>query len=173
MFNRKWYIRTGIILFLGLSLVDPGWACHRGGAMGFANKDPGMFSIDVTFSSFIPFSSTSGTSGCKNWDYTLLETQTYVAAQWDRLSEDAAKGAGLHLNAFSQLMGCSAEHKTVLKGLVHEHYATLFFQTEALDPEQSSQRFLLKLESILSQSPASSCLSHHFRNAIAHEPQIR
>ncbi|MBT3215355.1 MAG: hypothetical protein HN351_11970, partial [Deltaproteobacteria bacterium] len=36
------------------------WACHQGGPMGFANGDPGAFSLDITISPTYTGASTSG-----------------------------------------------------------------------------------------------------------------
>ncbi len=74
--------------------------------MGFASDDPGMFSVDLTFSPTFMAGSTSGTSGCKQWHYTQ-EQERFLETQWEQLAQEHAQGGGPHLVALSHLMGCS------------------------------------------------------------------
>ena len=53
-------------------------ACHRGGPMGFADNDPGAFSLDVSSSPTYIAASTVGTAGCKNWDYARQQQLHYI-----------------------------------------------------------------------------------------------
>ena len=64
----KWetvFFALTVTLFWSETLM----ACHRGGPMGFADNDPGAFSLDVSSSPTYIAASTLGTAGCKNWDY--------------------------------------------------------------------------------------------------------
>ena len=42
--------------------------------MGFADNDPGAFSLDVSSSPTYIAASTLGSAGCKNWDYARQQT---------------------------------------------------------------------------------------------------
>jgi hypothetical protein len=57
---------TTAVIFVG----GNAWACHKGGPMGFATNNPGAFSLDITISPTYTGASTSGTAGCKDWDYS-------------------------------------------------------------------------------------------------------
>ena len=56
-------------------------ACHKGGPMGFADNDPGAFSLDVSSSPTYIAASTLGTAGCKNWDYARQQRLHYIKDQ--------------------------------------------------------------------------------------------
>ena len=74
--------------------------------MGLASKDPGMLSVNVTFSPTFAGASTSGTSGCKKWKFSAQVRQEFVESQWAQLREASAQGRGAHLAVFSNVMGC-------------------------------------------------------------------
>ena len=74
--------------------------------MGLASKDPGMLSVNVTFSPTFAGASTSGTSGCKKWKFSAQVRQEFVESQWAQLREASAQGRGAHLAVFSDMMGC-------------------------------------------------------------------
>ncbi len=77
--------------------------------MGLASKDPGMLSVNVTFSPTFAGASTSGTSGCKKWKFSAQVRQEFVESQWAQLREASAQGRGAHLAVFSDVMGCETE----------------------------------------------------------------
>jgi hypothetical protein len=54
---------------------------------------------------------TSGTSGCKSDSIVKeqYEQEIYVAATFDGLTEDMARGEGGYLRSFATLMGCGDE----------------------------------------------------------------
>ena len=91
----------GILLWSEILL-----ACHRGGRMGFADNEPGAFSIDVSSSPTFIAASTVGAAGCKNWDYARQQQLHYIQDQWSVISEDASRGSGENLIALAQIMGC-------------------------------------------------------------------
>ena len=126
-------------------------ACHRGGPMGFADNDPGAFSLDVSSSPTYIAASTLGTAGCKNWDYARQQQLHYIQDQWSVISEDASRGSGENLTALAQIMGCNKSDQVDFGIMVHHHYSFLFHKT---DP---GINFLLKLEDLLSQNQSISC----------------
>ena len=136
----------GILLWSEILL-----ACHRGGPMGFADNDPGAFSLDISSSPTYTAASTVGMAGCKNWDYARQQQLHYIQDQWSVIVEDASRGSGEHLTALAQIMGCNKSDQVDFGIMVHNHYSSLFHKT---DPDI---RFLLKLEDLLSQNQSMSC----------------
>ena len=126
-------------------------ACHKGGPMGFADNDPGAFSIDVSSSPTFIAASTVGAAGCKNWDYARQQQLHYIQDQWSVISEDASRGSGENLTALAQIMGCNKSNQVDFGIMVHHHYSFLFYKTD------SNITFLLKLEDLLSQNQSISC----------------
>jgi hypothetical protein len=127
------------------------WACHKGGPMGFASNDPGAFSLDITISPTYTGASTSGTAGCKDWDYSMHQRNHYLETQWTFLSEEAAQGKGEHLTALAQIMGCGEERQSQFRVFLRYHYAVLFGKTKP------HSNFLRQFEILLSQNTAFSC----------------
>ncbi|HBR59913.1 MAG: hypothetical protein CL909_09500 [Deltaproteobacteria bacterium] len=142
------------ILLLTTAVIFGGgnaWACHKGGPMGFANSDPGAFSLDITLSPTYTGASTYGTAGCKDWDYSQHQRNHFLETQWVFLNEDAARGKGKHLTAFAQIMGCSKEQETQFAVLVRNNYSSLFRKTEARSD------LLTQFEILISANPELSC----------------
>ena len=136
-----------VILFWSETLM----ACHRGGPMGFADNDPGAFSLDVSSSPTYIAASTVGTAGCKNWDYARQQQLHYIQNQWSVIGEEASRGKGAHLTALAQIMGCNNGNQVDFRILVHQNYSSLFQKT---DPDFN---FLLKLEDLLSNNQSILC----------------
>ena len=136
----------GILLWSDILL-----ACHRGGPMGFADNDPGAFSLDISSSPTYTAASTVGMAGCKNWDYARQQQLHYIQDQWSVIVEDASRGSGEHLTALAQIMGCNKRDQVDFEIMVHHHYSFLFHKT---DP---GINFILKLEDLFSQNQSMSC----------------
>ena len=136
----------GILLWSEILL-----ACHRGGPMGFANNDPGAFSLDISSSTIYTVASTVGMAGCKNWDYARQQQLHYIQDQWSVIGEDASRGSGENLTALAQIMGCNKSDQVDFGIMVHHHYSFLFHKT---DP---GINFILKLEDLFSQNQSMSC----------------
>ena len=103
-----------LMLAIASSLSNPAtlYACHDGGPIGFASKKPGSFTVDTVSTATFAIASTSGTSGCRNWDLVQLlekEQSRFVLTNWSGIQEDAARGSGPHLKALAGLIGCGAE----------------------------------------------------------------
>ena len=147
-------MRCNTILLMATSTIlwsEAAFACHKGGPMGFANNDPGAFSLDVTLSPIYTGASLSGTAGCKKWDYGWHQRIQYLETQWTFIREEASQGEGEHLIALAQIMGCTAERQAQFVVLVRDNYSSLFNEKE------DRSIFLLKLETLLSQNPSLSC----------------
>ena len=154
-----------LIFFMGGSPLL--WACHQGGPMGFARHSPGGFSLDVSSSTIFPTASTSGTSGCKNWDFSLEQTNRYVAVEWESLSEEAAQGQGPHLVALSGLMECPTSQAPAFEKLIQQNYLTLFQPGNPSPRSPALPAFLPRLQALLVHSSltcASPLLADQFLN---------
>ena len=119
--------------------------------MGFANNDPGAFSLDVSSSPTYIAASTVGAAGCKNWDYASQQQLHYIQDQWSVISEDASRGSGENLTALAQIMGCNKGDQVDFGIMLHHHYSFLFHKTEP------GIKFLMKLEDLLYQNQSISC----------------
>ena len=149
-------MRCNTILLLATATIlwsEAALACHKGGPMGFANNDPGAFSQDITLSPTYTGASSSGTAGCKDWDYGRHQRIQYLETQWTFIREEASKGKGERLIALAQIMGCTAERQAQFAVLVRNNYSSLFNEKE------DRSVFLLKFETLLSQNPSLSCSS--------------
>jgi len=119
--------------------------------MGFADNDPGAFSLDVSSSPTYIAASTLGTAGCKNWDYARQQKLHYIKDQRSVIGEEASRGKGEHLSALAQIMGCNNNDHIYFGIMLHSHYSKLFEKTD------SNINFLLKLEKLLSKNESISC----------------
>ena len=135
------------ILILNL-LAHVVMACHRGGSMGIAEKDPGMFSVDITLSPTFAFASSSGTSGCKDWDYSAELRRDFVQTQWALIREESSRGTGIRLNAFSGMMGCFDEDQLEFKRMLRVSYKDLYHGFSALR-NQNAENFLEKVKELV------------------------
>ena len=102
------------------------FACHEGGAMGFASEDPVASTIDYSSGSNFIFASTFGTLGCENWDFVKNNRVQYLDMTWNKLSEEVAQGKGEHLVTLSQMYGCQGEYKQTFESLLYGNYPRLF-----------------------------------------------
>ena len=70
-------------LLLGFTfLATPAMGCHKGGSMGMASEDPLNSTLDYTSGSTMVSASTSGTSGCENWDFVQSNRAQYLELSW-------------------------------------------------------------------------------------------
>ena len=152
LISKKMTLHTLLIALPGILLwSEMLLACHRGGPMGFADNDPGAFSLDVSSSPTYIAASTVGTAGCKNWDYARQQQLRYIQNQWYVISEDASRGNGENLTALAQIIGCNRTEQVDFEIMLHQHYSFLFHKT---DPGID---FLLKLEGLLSHNQSLLC----------------
>ena len=125
-------------IFFGLLLVfsfqaSTVFACHEGGPMGFASEDPLASTTDYSSGSTFIFASTSGSLGCKNWDFVKNNRVQYLDIAWNKLSEEVAQGKGEHLVALSQMYGCQGEYKQTFESLLYGNYPRLFLDMESIE----------------------------------------
>lgn len=144
-----------VIILLSLN-VPITWACHQGGALGMASKNPFSSTIDYTFASTFVFASTSGTLGCENWDFVRINQEEYIGENWNYIAEDAAQGNGTYLAAFAQMMGCSGKSEIEFRSIIQTNYGSLFTQSYLSDYERPHQ-FLGKIEELLKKERSPLC----------------
>ena len=93
----------------------------------------------------------SGTSGCSGLTYMEREQEQFIALNHQILKENMATGQGVHLETFSQLMGCSLENQNEFTRMMRS-------QTTEYLAKKTSVAFLrsvqaqIKNHAVLSQS---------------------
>ena len=116
-----------------LFLTQTALACHKGGAMGMASKDPVASTLDYSSGSTFVFASTSGTLGCENWDFVRNNRVQYLDLAWNKLSEEVAQGKGKHFDALSGMFGCNDENQQTFESLLYGNYPHLFLDMKGID----------------------------------------
>ena len=133
--------------------------------MGLASKDPGMLTVNVTFSPTFAGASTSGTSGCKKWKFSAQVRQEFVESQWAQLREASAKGRGAHLAVFSNVMGCETARLHVFSQMMKSNYKRLYSDQKNLFSEPMEKRrngirvdlFLREVETLMRENQQLQC----------------
>ena len=133
--------------------------------MGLASKDPGMLSVNVTFSPTFAGASTSGTSGCKKWNFSAQVRQEFVESQWAQLREASAQGRGAHLSVFSNVMGCETEGLHVFSQMMKSNYKRLYpdqekLLSELMEKQRQGMRadlFLREVETMIRENQQLQC----------------
>ena len=133
--------------------------------MGLASKDPGMLSVNVTFSPTFAGASTSGTSGCKKWKFSAQVRQEFVESQWAQLREASAQGRGAYLAVFSDVMGCETAGLHVFSQMMKSNYKRLYpDQKNPLSDPMEKQRqgiradlFLREVETMIRENQQLQC----------------
>ena len=94
--------------------------------MGISSRDPIMSWVDLTYSPIYSSASTSGTSGCKNWDFGYERYAEFVLRQFlkkshEQLLSETVKGQGPHIEALSRLMSCPHSSKDAFSDMLKEY----------------------------------------------------
>ena len=100
-------------------------ACRGEGFMGISSKDPIMSWVDLPFSPVYTSASTSGTSGCKNWDFPYQKYMEYVIRKFIKNSHqqiliETVQGHGNHIKALS-MMTCPESSLNKFNDMLSEH----------------------------------------------------
>ena len=137
-----------IACFILVSFSTKTFACHEGGAMGFASGNINGLLIDLTSIPTFIFASTSGTSGCKNWEFaTATEQELYVAFNWHLLARESAQGYGKSIDALATLSQCPKQAYTYFQKTMHHHYHALF--DGKINSQKDAQTFLNQVQSLI------------------------
>ena len=133
--------------------------------MGIASKDPGMLSVNVTFSPTFAGASTSGTSGCKKWNFSAQVRQEFVESQWAQLREASAQGRGDYLTVFSNVMGCETQGLHVFSQMMKSNYKRLYPDNNNLlsEPREKQRQgiranlFIREVETLIRENQQLQC----------------
>ena len=128
-------------------------ACRGEGFMGVSSKDPIMSLVDLTYSPVYTSASTSGTSGCKNWDFSQYlerEKRQFIKKSHQQLLVETLRGQGPHLEALSRLMECPQSSSEVFTLMLWEHrqQTVQLFETAKQTPE-----FMIELNKWINADP--------------------
>lgn len=126
-----------LILFLIMGLPSVAFGAKGAQSCGIGPKvlgGKGIVSqvvVQFTNVSLLPtnaVSVTAGTSGCGFSGVVQLDAPRlqYVRTNYDNLVEDAAKGQGVYISNFAQLMGCSKKAESHLTRTVQDNFEALF-----------------------------------------------
>ena len=121
--------------------------------MGVTSKDPVMSIVDLTFSPLYSSSTTSGTSGCQNWDFAFFlqkEREKFVRIQYQGLLEESSSGQGALLGAWSKLMACPFEVQTQFNLMMRDHFSESVL---VLNSPQRAKAYPEKVKSWILQNP--------------------
>ena len=108
--NLKKFLVISVFMLIFIK-AKPQAACRGEGFMGISSRDPIMSWVDLTYSPVYSSASTSGTSGCKNWDFGYERYAENVLRQFlkkthEQLLYQTVQGQGPHIDALSRLMSC-------------------------------------------------------------------
>jgi len=133
------------ILFFTTAEIQAG--CRGEGFMGISSRDPIMSWVDMTYSPIYSSASTSGTSGCKNWDFGYERYTEYVLRQFLKKSHiqllsETVQGRGPHIEALSRLMACPHSAKDAFSDMLKEYRQET---VEIFSTSSHSNEFLTEL----------------------------
>jgi len=135
--------------------AEPQAACRGEGFMGISSRDPIMSWVDMTYSPVYSSASTSGTSGCKNWDFGYERYTEYVLAEFlkkshEQLLSETVQGQGPHIEALSRLMACPNSSKDAFSDMLKEHRQQT---VEIFSTSRHSPKFLTELKLWIQKNP--------------------
>ena len=113
--------------------------------MGISSKDPIMSWVDLTNSPLYASSSTSGTSGCKNWDfsnYLEYERTKFVTKSFSQILAESSRGYGSHIKALSMLMACPTSSYGTFAVLLLEQSKQTY---HVVNSYEQGRKFIIKL----------------------------
>ena len=123
--------------------------------MGISSRDPIMSWVDLTYSPIYSSASTSGTSGCKNWDfgyerYTEFALIQFLKKSHEQFLSETVKGQGPHMDALSRLMSCPYSSKEVFSDMLKEHRQQT---VEIFSTSKQSANFIVELRLWMQKNP--------------------
>ena len=135
--------------------AEPQAACRGEGYMGISSRDPIMSWVDLTYSPIYSSASTSGTSGCKNWDFGYERYAENVLRQFlkkshEQLLFETVQGQGPHIEALSRLMACPRSSEDAFFDMLKEHRQQT---VEIFATSKQYPKFLTKLRLWLQKNP--------------------
>ena len=136
-------------------------ACRGEGFMGVSSNDPILSWIDLTYSPTYSSASTSGTSGCKNWEFSqYIEhvRRKFLKQTHSQLLAETVQGHGSHLEALTTLMICPPSSVETFSGMLWAHRQQT---VEIFETSKQSQKFLTELRKWIKANPEllNNCIS--------------
>ena len=130
-------------------------ACRGEGYMGISSRDPIMSWVDLTYSPIYSSASTSGTSGCKNWDFGYERYYEYVLNQFlkkshEQFLSETVQGQGPHIETLSRLMACPDSSKDAFFDMLNEYRQQT---VELFSTSKQSSKFLIELRLWMQKDP--------------------
>ena len=150
---KKFFTVSVFILFFIKAETQA--ACRREGFMGISSRDPIMSWVDLTYSPVYSRGSTSGTLGCKDWDFGYESYAEYVLRQFlkkshEQLLSETVQGQGPHIEALSRLMECPNSSKDAFSDMLKEHRQQT---VEIFATSRQSNEFLTELRLWMQKNP--------------------
>ena len=148
------FLTVSLFLFLFVK-AELQAACRGEGYMGISSRDPIMSWVDLTYSPIYSSASTSGTSGCKNWDfgyerYTEFALRKFLKNSHEQFLSETVQGKGPHIDALSGLMSCPDSSKEVFSNMLKEHRQQT---VEIFSSSKQSANFLVELRLWMQKNP--------------------
>ena len=128
-------------------------SCRGEGFMGVSSNDPIMSWVDLTYSPTYSSASTSGTLGCKNWNFSqYIEhvRRKFLKQTHSQLLAETVQGHGSHLEALTTLMTCPPSSVETFSGMLWEHRQQT---VEIFETSKQSQEFLTELRKWIKANP--------------------
>ena len=128
-------------------------ACRGEGFMGVSSNDPIMSWVDFTTSPIYSSASTSGTLGCKNWNFSqYIEhvRRKFLKQTHSQLLAETVQGHGSHLEALTTLMACPPSSVETFSGMLWAHRQQT---VEIFETSKQSQEFLTELRKWIKANP--------------------
>jgi len=130
-------------------------ACRGEGFMGISSRDPIMSWVDLTYSPVYSSASTSGTLGCKNWDfgyerYTAYVLRKFIKKSHEQLLSETVQGQGPHIEALARLMACPHSSKDAFSEMLKEHRQQT---VEIFSTSRQPTEFLTELRLWMQKNP--------------------
>ena len=138
------YLPVGVLAFALILLffgnIQLHAACRGEGFMGASSNDPILSLVDITYSPVYSSASTSGTLGCKNWDFSQFIEQSrkqFLQQSQTQLLVETVQGQGPHMEALAKLMSCPQSSVAVFSKMLWEHrlQTVQIFETAKQTPE--------------------------------------
>ena len=150
----KSFLSASLVLLL-INKTELEAGCRGEGFLGISSNDPIMSWVDLTYSPVYSSASTSGTSGCKNWDFGYESYTDYVLRQFlkkshKQLLTETVQGYGPHLDALSKLMACPNSSADEFTEMLREHRQQT---VEIFAASDKSAEFLAELRQWMQNNP--------------------
>jgi len=152
-FLKKFLAASMVMLFFIKAETQA--ACRGEGYMGISSRDPIMSWVDLTYSPIYSGASTSGTSGCKNWDFGYERYTEYVLNQFlkkshEQFLSETVQGQGPHIETLSRLMACPDSSKDAFFDMLNEYRQQT---VELFSTSKQSSKFLIELRLWMQKNP--------------------